>query len=121
MQLGAALRARNTPLVVLAMAPGPIVAPWAADAAAALAIFLAGQATGEAWARVLLGEISPSGKLPVTFPLREEDARPPCDTSTCVYDDRLHVGWKALIQARTAHCMTNWPLITARTQQLAVI
>ena len=49
--LGGTLSAADAPpLVVLAMAPGQIVAPWASHADAALAMFLAGEQTGNAWA-----------------------------------------------------------------------
>ena len=82
------------PLVVAAMAPAQILVPWAAKASAAVVMFLAGQATGEAWANGLLGEGSPSGKLPVTLAVSEEGTLAPCDEPTCVYDDRLSVGWK---------------------------
>ena len=93
--LGPALRSRGVPLVVAAMAPGTIEAPWANDTAAALIMFLAGQGTGEAWARILLGEVAPSGKLPVTIPYHEAQMAAPCETSTCVYHDALRFGWTA--------------------------
>ena len=41
--LGPALRSRGVPLVVVAMAPGQIEAPWANDTAAAAVMFLGGQ------------------------------------------------------------------------------
>ena len=36
-------------------------------AAAIVSMFLAGQATGLAWADVLFGDVNPSGRLPVTY------------------------------------------------------
>ena len=95
--LGPALRSRGVPLVVVAMAPGQIEAPWANDTDAAAVMFLAGQGTGEAWARILLGEVAPSGKLPVTIPYHEADMPSPCETSSCVYRDALRFGWTALL------------------------
>jgi len=84
------------PLVVLTLAPGAVVAPWAADASAVANMFLGGQEAGHAWADVLLGDVAPSGKLPVTFPLSEEGTVPPCGASHCSYDERLLVGWRGL-------------------------
>eukprot|EP00966_Prymnesium_polylepis_P218833 5064267-Prymnesium_polylepis.1 len=46
---------RTIPLVVAVMAPGAVAAPWAAGVDAAAALFLAGQATGAAWAAALTG------------------------------------------------------------------
>ena len=93
------IAARATvPVVVAAIAPGSLVtSPWAGGASAVLAMFLAGQETGNAWADVLLGDVNPSGKLPVTFPTREEDTVPPCGASHCDYAEGLHSGWRGLI------------------------
>lgn len=102
MQLGAALRLADIPLVVLAMAPGQIEAPWANSTSAAMVMFLGGQGTGEAWARLLLGEVVPSGKLPVTLPVHEGDMRAPCEETSCVYRDGLHFGWTAMIDKPVA-------------------
>ena len=54
------------PLVVIALAPGAFLSDWADDADAAAALFLGGEATGDALADVLTGRVSPSGRLPLT-------------------------------------------------------
>jgi beta-glucosidase len=46
----------------------PVMMPWVADAAAILEMWYPGQRGGPATARILLGEVNPGGKLPVTFP-----------------------------------------------------
>lgn len=96
-----AARTLAVPLVVAVMAPGQVaVAPWAEGASAVVAIFLAGQETGNAWADVLLGAVNPSGKLPVTFPLADADMAPPCigaDSEHCLYSEGLAPSWRGLI------------------------
>jgi len=97
-----ALHLANTlgvPAVVLALVPGAIVAPWRHSAHGVLAMFLSGQETGNAAADVLMGSVTPSGKLPVTFPEKEQDALWPCQASwpwaaaKCSYTERLRGGW----------------------------
>lgn len=86
---------KGVPKVVLTVTPGPVVMPWIQDADAALNLFLAGEATGEAFAAALFGDVNPSGKLPVTFPLREADAIAPCPSSEpdCYYSEGVFAGF----------------------------
>ena len=92
------------PLVIALMVPGQTIAPWRSKAKGVVSMFLAGQATGEAWAQILLGEVNPSGKLPVTFPKTEaDDPLPPCHETVCTYDERLLVGWKAYTPTSVAY------------------
>jgi len=65
---------KNPNTVVILIAGSPIdVSDWFDDAPAILNAWYPGMKGGEALARVLFGEISPSGKLPVTYPKRLED------------------------------------------------
>ena len=47
--------------------------PWVDSVHALVQAWYLGNATGDAIADVLFGKHSPSGKLPITFPRREED------------------------------------------------
>ena len=93
----ATTEARRPRLVVLALAPGTVLTPWADGADAAMITFLAGEQSGNAWADVLVGKVNPSGRLPLTLPQAEEDTVAPCVEDVCVYEERLAVGWRALV------------------------
>jgi beta-glucosidase len=97
-ELGRRLRATSAGarFVVVALAPGAVLTDWAAHADAAALGFLAGEQTGHAWADVLAGGQSPTGRLPVTLPLTEADTVPPCQALSCDYTEGLFVGWRGL-------------------------
>ena len=59
--------------VVVVNAGSPITMPWLHDVHAVLMSWFPGQQMGEALADVLLGDVEPQGRLPVTFPARLED------------------------------------------------
>lgn len=80
------------PTVLVALTAGAITAPWD-RLSAAVAFFLSGQETGHAVADILTGAVTPSGKLPVTFPLSAEDALWPCQHDPCEYTEGLRGGW----------------------------
>lgn len=65
----AAVAAANPHTIVVLNTGDPVVMPWVADVAAVLETWYPGQRGGPATARLLLGEVSPGGKLPVTFPV----------------------------------------------------
>lgn len=58
----------NPKTVVVAQIGGPVLMPWLDKSAALLNVWYPGQAGGEATARLLFGEVDPSGRLPQTFP-----------------------------------------------------
>ena len=87
--------AAATPTILVALAPGAILLPDD-DAVASLLVFLAGEFTGDALADVLLGAVSPSGHLPVTLPLHEDDVIAPCGDGACPYDEGLLFGYRGL-------------------------
>jgi beta-glucosidase len=70
------LLATGKPVVVVLTGGGPVALPtWVRDAppAAVLMAWYPGQEGGTALADVLFGEVSPSGRLPVTFPASVRD------------------------------------------------
>jgi beta-glucosidase len=68
-QLLEAVVASGTPVVLVLMNGRPLALPWAAEhVPAILEMWFLGVETGHAVADVLFGDVSPSGKLPVTVP-----------------------------------------------------
>jgi beta-glucosidase len=72
-ELISAVAAANPNTVVVLNAGSPVTLPWLDQVPALLLAYYPGQEAGSALARLLLGEVSPSGKLTVTFPHRFED------------------------------------------------
>lgn len=68
-----AVAAANPNTVVVLNVGAAITMRWADQVAAIVLAYYPGMENGNAVARVLLGEVNPSGKLPVTFPKRLED------------------------------------------------
>jgi beta-glucosidase len=60
--------AANPRTIVVLETGGPVVMPWLADVRAVLEAWYPGARGGPAIARLLFGDVSPSGRLPLTFP-----------------------------------------------------
>jgi beta-glucosidase len=71
-----AAAAVNPKVIVITTTGAAVAMPWLDKVPAVLHGWFPGQEAGTALSDVLLGEVSPSGKLPVTFPKRLEDE--PC-------------------------------------------
>ncbi len=95
---------KNPNTVVILIAGSPIdVSEWFNDVPAILNAWYPGMMGGDALARVIFGEISPSGKLPVTFPKKLEDhpahktkKRFPGDLKDfkIYFDEGIYVGYR---------------------------
>jgi beta-glucosidase len=62
----------NPRTVVVLETGGPVLMPWLEKTAAVLEAWYPGQMGGEAIAAILSGAANPSGRLPVTFPVSED-------------------------------------------------
>jgi len=72
-----AITAANPKTVVVLQTGGPILMPWLKDVPAVLQAWYPGQRGGEAIARILFGDVNPSGHLPVTLPASADQAPRP--------------------------------------------
>ncbi|URN02500.1 glycoside hydrolase family 3 C-terminal domain-containing protein [Actinomadura madurae] len=64
----------NPNTIVVLNTGGPVLTPWAGQVRGVIEAWYPGQEAGNALARVLYGDVDPGGRLPVTFPVEENDA-----------------------------------------------
>jgi beta-glucosidase len=76
----------------------PVSMPWLDDVSAVLEAYYPGQEGGDAIARVLFGDVNPSGKLPETFPKRLQDNPShgffPGEKQHVLYGEGIYVGYR---------------------------
>jgi beta-glucosidase len=93
-----AAAAVNPRVVVVTTTGAAVAMPWLDKVQAVLHAWFPGQEAGAALADVLLGEVSPSGKLPLTFPRRLEDepwfGNFPGADGKVVYQEGVFVGYR---------------------------
>jgi beta-glucosidase len=96
--------AANPRTIVVVNAGSPVLLPWADDVAAVLLTWFPGQEAGAALADVLLGVTEPGGRLPTTWPRREQDCPilqvVPRDGEVA-YDEGIFIGYRAWQRAGT--------------------
>jgi beta-glucosidase len=68
-----AVAAANPRTIVVLETGGPVLMPWIDKVAAVVEAWYPGIRGSEAIANILFGDVNPSGKLPVTFPVSEAD------------------------------------------------
>jgi len=73
----AAVAAANRHTAVVLETGGPVLMPWIDAVPAVVQAWYPGQRGGEAIARILFGEVNPSGRLPITFPREAAQAPRP--------------------------------------------
>lgn len=99
------LAAAGARVVFVMFAGAPVELPFADDLAAILDMHLPGMHGGEATARLLFGEVSPSGKLAESWPLTAADASSAADfdrSPRAQYYESIYVGYRFYDAAGTA-------------------
>ncbi len=96
----AKVAAANPRTIVVLHTSGPVLMPWLSQVAAVIQAWYPGQESGDAIAAVLFGDTEPSGRLPMTFPAREdqgpaqEPTQYPGVNDTVSYDEDIYVGYR---------------------------
>jgi beta-glucosidase len=90
-----AVAAANPRTVVVLMTGQPVAMPWLEEVAAVVQAWYPGQEQGNVVARVLFGDVNPSGKLPVTFPRDLSQLPAPVPSGDVAdYSEGLLVGYR---------------------------
>ena len=94
------VQANPRTIVVLVSGPAIELGPWLAQVPAVLQAHYSGMEGGHALARILFGEVNPSGKLAVTYPKQLQDTPAhalgtyPGTNGTLFYKEGLLVGYR---------------------------
>mmetsp|Transcript_63261 Transcript_63261/g.120684 ORF Transcript_63261/g.120684 Transcript_63261/m.120684 type:complete len:724 (-) Transcript_63261:155-2326(-) len=89
-----AVAAQVSKVVVIVQAPGAVLMPWRDSVQAIGLMFLGGQETGSAWASVLFGDRSPTGRLPIMLPASETDTIPPSKSKVIKYSEGMATSYR---------------------------
>ncbi|MCW3047490.1 MAG: glycosyl hydrolase [Solirubrobacterales bacterium] len=99
-QLIGAVAEANPNTIVVLNTGGPVRMPWLGQVESVVEAWYPGQEDGNAAAAVLFGDVNPSGKLPETFPVSENDlptqttAQYPGVNGHASYSEGLRVGYR---------------------------
>jgi beta-glucosidase len=116
----AAVAAVNPHTIVVLETGGPVTMPWLEKVDGVVEAWYSGNRGGTAIARILFGEVNPSGRLPVTFPISESQLPHPIITgqrpdgriigtngTPTAYDVIYNEGAKIA----AALCLRLWPFL----------
>jgi beta-glucosidase len=98
--LVSAVAAANPRTIVVLNSSSAVTMPWLGSVAAVVEAWYPGQTSGTALAKVLFGDVNPSGKLPVTFPASDgqmparSTVEYPGDGDDVYYSEGLLVGYR---------------------------
>ncbi len=99
-QLISSVAAANPKTIVVLHTGSAVTMPWLSQVSGVLEGWYSGQEVGNALAAILFGDVSPSGKLPVTFPASLADvpahttAQWPGANNQVQYSEGLDVGYR---------------------------
>ena len=90
--------AANPKTVIIIQSGTPVTMPWQTQCNALLQAWYGGNETGNAIADVLFGDVNPSGKLPLSFPLRNEDNPAflnfTSERGRAIYGEDVYIGYR---------------------------
>ncbi|KAK5939464.1 beta-glucosidase [Knufia obscura] len=99
-----AITAANPNTAVVIQSGTPVTMPWYHSTPSVLQAWYGGNETGNAIADVLFGDVNPSGKLPLSFPLRNEDnpafLNYKSERNRALYGEDVYIGYRFYEKAK---------------------
>ncbi|APA89227.1 glycoside hydrolase family 3 C-terminal domain-containing protein [Paraburkholderia sprentiae WSM5005] len=92
-----AVAAQAKRVIVVLENGSPVLMPWLGNVHGVLEAWYPGVQGGQAIADLLFGDVNPSGKLPITFPMRDADLPQPsisATDTTVTYGEGLFMGYR---------------------------
>ena len=97
-ELISAVIAANPNTVVVVQSGTPVTMPWRKEASSIVQAWYGGNESGNAIADVIFGNVNPSGKLPLSFPVRNEDnpayLNYKSEKHRALYGEDVYIGYK---------------------------
>ncbi|KAH7380592.1 beta-glucosidase [Pyrenochaeta sp. MPI-SDFR-AT-0127] len=97
-RLISAIAAVNSHTVVVNQSGTPVTMPWIHEVPALIQAWYGGNETGNGIGDVLFGVVNPSGKLSLSFPVRNEDnpafLNQRSEKGKCVYGEDVYIGYR---------------------------
>lgn len=92
-----AVAAQAKRVIVVLENGSPVLMPWVGNVHGVLETWYPGVEGGQAIADLLFGDVNPSGKLPITFPVQDSDLPQPAlsaTSTTVTYSEGLFMGYR---------------------------
>ncbi|KAL3422360.1 glycoside hydrolase family 3 [Phlyctema vagabunda] len=109
-ELIAAVAKANPQTIVVLQSGTPVSMPWESSVAGIIQAWYGGNETGNAIADVLFGDVNPSGKLPLSFPVHVEDnpayLNYRSERGRVLYGEDIYVGYRFY---ESINRRTQWP------------
>jgi len=106
----ARVTAANPNTVVVLETGGPVAMPWASSAGAILEAWYPGIRGAKALASIIAGNVNPTAKLPITFPLSDADLpHPQIPQPSAEYQQKLNAGGMSQFMANMAKGLPSFP------------
>jgi beta-glucosidase len=109
-ELIARVTAANPSTVVVLETGGPVTMPWVSQAGAIIEAWYPGIRGAKALASIIAGNVNPTAKLPITFPLSDADLpHPQIPQPSAEYQQKANAGGMSQVMVNMAKGLPSFP------------